>query len=127
MSAIPESFLKKTAALSTEVTQPFPNSRKIYITGSRPDLKVGMREIHQTNNNPPLRVYDTSGPYTDPAIKTDVRQGLQKIRAEWIQKRKNRNDKNFSQMHYARQGIITEEMEYIAIRENVKPEFVVTK
>ena len=80
MSAIPEDFIKKTAQLSDEVTRPFPNSRKIYVQGSRDDLRVPMREIAlddtPTNmggdKNPPVPVYDTSGPYTDPEVKIDL-------------------------------------------------------
>ena len=163
MSAIPESFLKKTAELSTEVTQPFPNSRKIYVTGSRPDLKVGMREIHQTptsasfgfEENPPIPVYDTSGPFTDPTVQVNLLEGIPDVRLNWILERNDTEQlnaptseyglarqsdphlahlrfahlraprrakagKNVSQMHYARQGIITPEMEYVAIRENLK-------
>ncbi|MEN9425532.1 MAG: phosphomethylpyrimidine synthase ThiC, partial [Pseudomonadota bacterium] len=75
MSAIPAAFLKKTAELSSEVTKPFPNSRKVYVQGSRSDIRVGMREIDQDSTsasfgaeeNPPIPVYDTSGPFTDPA------------------------------------------------------------
>jgi phosphomethylpyrimidine synthase len=163
MSAIPESFLKKTAELSTEVTQPFPNSRKIYVTGSRPDLKVGMREIHQTptsasfgfEENPPIPVYDTSGPFTDPTVQVNLLEGIPDVRLNWILERNDTEQlnaptseyglarqsdpklahlrfahlraprrakagKNVSQMHYARQGIMTPEMEYVAIRENLK-------
>ena len=161
MSAIPESFLQKTAELSAEITQPFPNSRKVYIQGSRPDIRVGMREISQAETtasfgaeiNPPIPVYDTSGPFTDPDITIDLTQGIPDVRTGWIEERgdtelldgpssqygrERQNDpalthlrfehirtprkakpgKNVTQMHYARQGIITPEMEYIAIREN---------
>ncbi|MFO7858591.1 MAG: phosphomethylpyrimidine synthase ThiC [Ectothiorhodospiraceae bacterium] len=147
--------------LDPEITQPFPGSRRIYVTGSRPDLRVPMREIHQADTvgdhgrepNPPLTVYDTSGPYTDPEATVDLRRGLPCIREPWIQERGDteqldgpssehgrerandpttRNmrfehirpprratgDGNVSQMHYARRGIITPEMEYVAIREN---------
>lgn len=139
----------------------FPNSRKIYIQGSRPDVQVPHREIKLSNTetdngiieNTPIRVYDTSGPYTDPNVDIDVHQGLPALRAQWIAERDDtetyemrgfqRGDdgirsaerrpfpglerqplravegKNVSQMHYARQGIITPEMEYIAIRENL--------
>ncbi len=143
-------------------TQPFPNSKKIYLTGSRPDIQVPMREISlsetQIENsapevNPPVAVYDPSGPYTDPKITINVRQGIPDIRSTWI---KERNDtellprvsskygqdrqsdptldelrfpnlkqprrakagQNVTQMHYARKGIITPEMEFIALREN---------
>ena len=151
-----------TANTIDESCQPIAGSQKIYVTGSRPDIRVPMREIHQSptpladgkfEDNPPVSVYDTSGPYTDPDVTIDVRQGLAPIRMNWIQERddteqlegltseygqKRAKDlktaglrfqhtrvprrakagKNVSQMHYARQGIITPEMEFIAIREN---------
>ncbi|CAN0604050.1 unnamed protein product, partial [Ectocarpus sp. 12 AP-2014] len=143
--------------------QPLPNSRKIYVQGSRPDLRVPMREITVQDTptemggekNPPVRVYDTSGPYTDPEATIDLRKGLQPIRAAWIAERgdveqlegytseftrrrmkdplldplrfmderkplRAKSGQNVSQMHYARKGIITPEMEFIAIRENMK-------
>lgn len=161
MSAIPEDFLTKTAALSAEITQPFPGSKKVYIEGSRPDIQVGIREITQTETeasfksepNPPIPVYDTSGPFTDPNVEIDLTKGIPDVRSAWIIERndtelldgpsseygqerqadpelahlrfehvrtprKAKTGKNVSQMHYARQGIITPEMEYIAIREN---------
>jgi phosphomethylpyrimidine synthase len=163
MSAIPEDFLQKTAKLSEEVTQPFPNSKKIYVQGSRPDMRVPMREISQApahnmdgtdgEANPPITVYDTSGPFTDPDVTVDLMKGMPDVRGGWIDERadtetldgpssefgtKRQNDpalaalrfehirnprralagKNVSQMHYARKGIITPEMEYVAIREN---------
>jgi phosphomethylpyrimidine synthase len=163
MSAIPEEFLQKTAKLSAEVTQPFPNSTKIYVQGSRPDIRVPMREIAQspTHNldgseaetNPPIIVYDTSGPFTDPNVSVDLMKGMPEVRSAWIEERddtemldgpssefgtQRQNDPalaqlrfehiraprrakagaNVSQMHYARKGIITPEMEYVAIREN---------
>lgn len=155
--------LSQTAAVDELSTQPLPNSHKIYVEGSRPDLRVAMREVHLSptqlqdggvEENPPVRIYDTSGPYTDPAIAVDVRKGLQPLRAQWIEERgdseqldgftseyTNLRDqnialenlrfellrkprkalagKNVTQLHYARQGIITPEMEYIAIRENL--------
>ncbi len=85
MSAIPEQFLKKTAQLSADITRPFPKSRKIYIEGKGPKgktIKVPMREVSQmdtatTGNpepNPPIYIYDTSGPYTDPALYRSGRQ-----------------------------------------------------
>ena len=165
MSAIPEEFLKKTAQLSDDVTKPFTNSKKIYIEGSRPDIRVPMREISQADAqtsgapelNPPITIYDTSGPYTDPEAKIDLMQGLPAVRDGWINQRgdtvlldgpssefgrQRQNDPelanlrfehirtprkakegpdnsgNVSQMHYAKNGIITPEMEYVAIREN---------
>jgi len=165
MSAIPESFLSKTARVSEASIQPFPNSRKIYVQGSREDIKVPMREITLSDTpanigaekNLPVTVYDTSGPYTDPNIKIDIRKGVPDVRLGWIeergdtelleqlsssygreraadaalaslrfehirQPRRARAGKNVSQMHYAKKGIITPEMEYIAIRENMKLE-----
>jgi phosphomethylpyrimidine synthase len=161
MSAIPQDFIRKTAKVSEEVTQPFSNSRKIYIQGSRADIRVPMREItltptHTDNGveeNPPITVYDTSGPYSDPDADIDLLQGLADVRAQWIderadsevlnqptsefgrqreadpslahlrfghlrQPRRAKSGCNVTQMHYARQGIITPEMEYVAIREN---------
>ena len=92
----------------------FPASTKVEVS----DLRVPMREIRLTNGET-LTVYDTSGPQ-----EVDPRQGLPKARQPWIDARIARGDQNFSQMHYARQGVITEEMKFIAIRENVDPEFV---
>ena len=161
MSAIPEEFLKKTAELSDDVTRPFSSSRKIYIEGSRPDIRVPMRAIAQLDTqtdagvekNPDIYVYDTSGPYTDPEVTIDLMKGLPDVRDGWIAERDDTEQldgptseygatrqgdaalahlrfehirsprrakagKNVSQMHYAKKGIITPEMEYIAIREN---------
>ena len=163
MSAIPHDFVRKTAQLSEEVTRPFPNSRKVHVTGSRPDIRVPMREVTltptQTNQepeeNPPILIYDTSGPYTDPQARIDLLAGLPDIRSGWIAEREDteqldgptsafgherqndpqlahlrfehlrtprraRSGRNVTQMHYARQGIITPEMEYVAIRENMR-------
>jgi phosphomethylpyrimidine synthase len=158
-----------------EVTKPFPNSTKVHVATSRPAITVAMREIAQAptrdfqgnlTQNAPLRVYDTSGPYTDPTAKIDIREGLKPIRAEWIEHRGDTEtyagrevqprdngyltaghaefasqretkgqlqpfpglkraprravlDGNVSQMHYARKGIVTPEMEYIAVRETL--------
>ncbi|QPN48112.1 phosphomethylpyrimidine synthase ThiC [Priestia aryabhattai] len=155
--------LSESAQVDQQSVQPFPRSRKVYVEGSRPDIRVPMREIslHDTPTdfggeaNAPVMVYDTSGPYTDPDVIIDVRKGLADVRSAWIdargdterlgglssnfgQQRLNdaelaklrfnhvRNPRrakagaNVSQMHYARQGIITAEMEYVAIRENMK-------
>jgi len=161
MSAIPEDFLQRTAQLSEDVVRPFPGSRKIYIEGSRPDIQVPMREICLADTpasfgfeeNLPVPVYDTSGPYTDPEVEINLLQGLGDVRSAWIADRDDttllngpssdygreraddaglahlrfehvraprvaKEGKNVSQMYYARQGIITPEMEYVAIREN---------
>ena len=95
MSAIPEEFLSKTARINDASVQPFPNSRKIYVEGSRPDIRVPMREITLTDTvtekgteqNPPVTVYDTSGPYTDPTVSIDIRKGLADVRTAWIEAR----------------------------------------
>jgi phosphomethylpyrimidine synthase len=97
-------------------SESFPRSRKVHVGG---ELAVPMREIELSGGEPPFRVYDTSGPEG-----TRPRDGLPKKRAEWIKKREARGDTNFSQMHYARKGIVTEEMRFIALRENVDPEYV---
>ncbi|OMF29733.1 phosphomethylpyrimidine synthase ThiC [Paenibacillus sp. FSL H8-0259] len=146
----------------------FPASRKVYVEGSRPDIQVPMREISLSRTegvageeeNEPLRVYDTSGIYTDAAQEADIRRGLPPHRLCWIAERGDSEEytgravqpqdngirrggppaeaypglqrsplrahagNNVTQLHYARQGIITSEMEYIAIRENTRPEFV---
>ncbi|TNC94679.1 MAG: thiamine biosynthesis protein ThiC [Gallionellaceae bacterium] len=162
MNANPQ-FLATAAHVDEAAVKPLPNSRKIYVQGSRPDIQVPMREITQDETpasmgaevNPPVYVYDCSGPYTDPKVKIDIRSGLAEMRAGWIAERddtealphltseygrqrlndpaladmrfnlqhtprKAKPGKNVTQMHYARQGIITPEMEYIAIRENQK-------
>jgi len=103
----------------------FPNSKKIYIKGEIDGVNVAMRQIKlsQTRNsdgtleeNAPLTVYDTSGPYTEPKIEIDLNKGLEKIRQAWINARKD--EPNQTQMYFAQKGIITPEMEYVAIREN---------
>jgi phosphomethylpyrimidine synthase len=95
----------------------FPSARKVYAKDG--ELKVPMREIALAGGEPPLRVYDTTGPQG-----IDVRKGLPALRTPWTERRRARGDGNFSQMHCARQGEITEEMRFVALRENVKPEFV---
>ena len=89
-------------------------SRKI----TEGELQVPKREI-PISTGTTITVYDTSGPQGH-----DPRDGIPKRRAEWVQTRENRGDTNFSQMHYARQGVITQEMAFVAIREDVEPEFV---
>ena len=161
MSAIPEEFRKDAESLGEEARRTFPNSRKVYVSGSRADVRVPMREITLEDTplsfgfdkNPPVYVYDTSGPYTDPDVEIDLRKGLEPLRQAWIEERgdterlggptssygrarqespdlahlrfehihaprRARAGANVTQMHYARKGIITPEMEYIAIREN---------
>ncbi len=166
---------KGKSKILRNVTKPFPNSQKVHVEAPDGRVRVAMREITQAptrdfegkiTQNPPLRVYDTSGPYTDPAARIDIREGLKPIRSEWIDgrgdtetytgrevqprdngyltaghaefasqretkgqlqpfpglKRAPRRagvDGNVSQMHYARKGIITPEMEYIAVRETL--------
>ncbi len=154
--------LNTQMVVDSAAIQPLPNSRKIYVGGSRPDIRVPMREISQADTptqfggeaNPPIYVYDTSGPYTDPQAQIDIRSGLPALRAAWIaerddtqllpglssdygrareadpkladlrfnltrQPRRAKPGLNVTQMHYARRGIITPEMEYVAIRENL--------
>jgi phosphomethylpyrimidine synthase len=161
----PSSFTSKTAHVDEAAIKPLPKSRKVYVQGSRADIRVPMREISQSDThagigaeaNPPIFVYDTSGPYTDPEVKIDIRSGLPPLREKWIEERNNteilsgpasaygrqrladpklaemrfglkrqprcaRAGANVTQMHYARQGIITPEMEFIAIRENQRCE-----
>lgn len=149
----------------------FSGSKKVYVEGSRPDIQVPMREIALTpttgtfgeSENEPLRVYDTSGPYTDEHAEINIQKGLTPIRKNWIYERgdieeyvgrdvkpedngflsdkdpratepvypqadrkiiRAKKGKNVTQLHYARKGIITDEMEFIAIREGVEPGFV---
>src|ERR1700739_3280790 len=91
MNANPK-FLAATAQVDEAAIQPLPNSRKIYVEGSRPDIRVPMREISQSDTpasfgaekNPPIYVYDTSGPYSEPGAKIDIRSGLSAPRLPWI-------------------------------------------
>ena len=168
MNTSVEKILSESAEVDKASIQPFTGSQKMYVQGSRADIRVPMREITLADTpvemssptdlggekNPPVRVYDTSGPYTDPNVKIDLRTGLPDVRTGWIEERndtevledshseftnsrlndpklaalrfnltrKPRRAKagmNVSQMHYAKRGIITPEMEYIAIRENM--------
>ncbi|EWC42280.1 phosphomethylpyrimidine synthase ThiC [Pseudomonas stutzeri] len=163
MSVQSNKNLSESAQVDQQSIQPFPRSQKVYVQGSRPDIRVPMREISLDVTptdfggeiNAPVTVYDTSGPYTDPSVSIDVRKGLADVRSAWIEERGDteklagltsefgqrrlndaeltamrfahvRNPRrakagmNVSQMHYARKGIITPEMEYVAIRENMK-------
>ncbi|BBP85795.1 MULTISPECIES: phosphomethylpyrimidine synthase ThiC [Pseudomonas] len=163
MTAKQQANLSESAQVDQQSIQPFPRSQKVYVQGSRPDIRVPMREISLDVTptafggeiNAPVMVYDTSGPYTDPSVTIDVRKGLADIRSQWIEDRgdtellaglsssfgqerlanpeltamrfahvrnprRAKPGRNVSQMHYARQGIITPEMEFVAIRENMK-------
>jgi phosphomethylpyrimidine synthase len=156
-----DQFFARDAKVDSAAVAPLPASRKVYVQGPRADIRVPMREIAQTDTpasmgaeaNPPLAVYDTSGPYTDPDARIDVRHGLPALRAPWIDARNDtttleaptsaygrarladatlsglrfnlhrpprraKSGANVTQMHYARRGVITPEMEFIAIREN---------
>ena len=160
-----DKFVNKDADLNGEALESFENSKKIYIEGSSPDIQVPFREITISDTpsefgaekNAPVLTYDTSGPYTDPKSKIDIKNGLSPMRNKWIEDRmdteqldgpssiygeKRKTDpaledmrfnlkrnpkkailgKNVSQMHYAKKGIITPEMEFIAIRENQRRE-----
>ena len=94
MNANPK-FLAATASVDADAIAPLPMSRKVHVTGSRPDIQVPMREIQQSDTpagmgaepNPPIFVYDTSGPYTDPQARIDIRKGLPALRAAWIEER----------------------------------------
>jgi phosphomethylpyrimidine synthase len=97
--------------------QDLPASTKVFLQDG--ELRVPQREISLSGGEPPVRVYDTSGPQGH-----DVQKGLPLLRKPWIERRLSRGDGNFSQMHYARRGEITEEMRFCALRENVSPEFV---
>jgi len=155
--------LRETAQVQEEACRPFAGSSRIHIQGSAPDIQVAMRQVSLSGSrvseagdglgrlepNPPMRIYDTSGPYCDPNAKVDIRLGLKPLRESWLERRadsvrlaavsrprlqerddpgefasrrlprRGRTGTNLSQMHYARQGIITPEMEYVAIRENL--------
>ena len=116
MNAQSEELKRRAAALSESARQPFPSSTRVWVDGSRPDLRVPMREIHLAGDNPPITVYDPSGPYTDPASHVDLERGLPPVRAAWVAGRSG----VVTQMHYARRGEVTPEMEYVAIRENCR-------
>ncbi|MFK2796983.1 phosphomethylpyrimidine synthase ThiC [Bacillus cereus] len=155
---------QSVSAEQIELKSSLPGSKKVYVDGPRAGMKVPMREIEQSETNgipnPPVRVYDTSGPYTDPSYKVELEKGIPTPRHSWIMERgdveayegrevkpeddgvkvaskhtpvfpqmdrqplRAKQGANVTQMHYARNGIITSEMEYVAIREGVEPEFV---
>lgn len=152
--------LTRLSTVNQAFIEPLPNSTKIFVEGSHPDIQVPMREIQLTDTigdlaevNEPIHIYDTSGPYTDPSKTINFREGVERIRHKWIEEkgdteelqgfsssfsnqriqdasldglrfehtatpRRAKRGKNITQMHYAKQGIITPEMEFIAIREN---------
>ncbi len=165
MKVMPEERLSESAIVDQASIQSFPNSRKIYVTGSRDDIRVPMREVVLQGTSATggeaggqsVRIYDTSGPYTDPQVSIDIRQGLPPVRSAWIEERNDtelleqmssefararlgdealaqirfaelprprraKSGCNVTQMHYARRGIITPEMEYVALRENMQLE-----
>ena len=156
-------FDAATAQVDSAAIAPFPNSTKVFIEGSRPDIRVPMRAVSQADTpasfggepNPPVYIYDTSGPYTDPSAQIDIRRGLPALRRSWIAERADteelpgpsssygqqrladkdldalrfeltrkprraKDGANVTQMHYARRGIITPEMEFISLRENLR-------
>src|SRR5690606_21115229 len=90
--------------------------KKIYVEGPRPDIRVPFAEVELSGGEPPVRLYDTSGPGSDPE------RGLPALRRAWIDERPE-GERN-TQLHYARQGIVTPEMAFVAIREGLDPEFV---
>jgi phosphomethylpyrimidine synthase len=123
--------------------KPFPNSKKVYVEGKLHNIKVGMREITLSDTrhtdgmveqNQPITVYDTSGPFTDPSFSINLKEGIPRLREQWIIDRgdveRMQNTKSLramegrcvSQYYYACKGIITPEMEYVAIRENQRAE-----
>lgn len=130
---------KKAPPQKTIITrEPLPASKKVYVPGSLyPEIRVPLREVQLTNGDT-VGLYDTSGPYTDVKVAIDLEKGLPTIRTDWIseradtelvrtetnghQVRRAKADANVSQMHYAKRGLITPEMEYIAIRETMRRE-----
>ncbi len=163
-----DQYFAREAKVDSAAVAPLPNSRKIHVEGSRADVRVPMREIAQSDTpasfgaekNPPIVVYDTSGPYTDPDAAIDIRKGLPPLRASWIverddtdelgaptsaygrerlvdaalanmrfellrKPRRAKSGANVTQMHYAKRGIVTPEMEFVAIRENLLREKMV--
>ncbi|MGE0174820.1 MAG: phosphomethylpyrimidine synthase ThiC [Oligoflexales bacterium] len=109
----------------TGLKMTYPESEKVYVQGSASSVKVPMRKINLKMNDDSVVVYDTSGVYTDPAYKVDLAKGLPKLRASWIDQRGKGT--NVTQMHYARLGIVTPEMEFVAIRENILREQLAQK
>ena len=104
-------------SIASRFAAAFPGSRKVYVDGAR--VRVPMREIALSGGEPPLRVYDTSGPH-----EVDVRAGLPPLRGPWVAARRGRPSRAVTQMHYARRGEVTPEMEFVALREGFEPEFV---
>ncbi|MBO7312690.1 MAG: phosphomethylpyrimidine synthase ThiC, partial [Alistipes sp.] len=118
--------------MKTDLRISYPESEKVYMEGAiHPDIRVAMRRVRQMPTvtirdgerveepNPAIYIYDTSGAYGDPNIDIDLERGLPHLRETWIKERQKRDAGNICQMYYAKQGIITPEMEYVAIRENM--------
>lgn len=114
--------------MKNDIKITYPGSEKVYMNGTLyPELRVGMRRVHLTptvtivdgekhlEENAPVYIYDTSGPYSDPAVDIDLHRGLPRLRAPWIASRKPGD----TQLSLARRGVITQEMEYVAIRETM--------
>ena len=169
-ASVPKALQASPPVPPSPVDRPLPGSQKDYVVGNRADLRVPVRKVpltatsgrFGTRDNPPMFLYDTSGPYTDPAVTTDVRSGLAPLRRTWIDERADveeytgrviqpsddgirgssakpaaepfpglrrkplraRADQRVTQLHYARRGIITPEMEFVALRERCTAEFV---
>ncbi|SOD63804.1 hydroxymethylpyrimidine synthase [Streptomyces zhaozhouensis] len=102
---------------------PVIGAHKGYLTGSRPDIRVPVRRVHLTDGGA-VTLYDTSGPATDPGVTCDVREGLPPLRRRWIEERAGDGTGAVTQLAYARRGVVTPEMEFVALRENRSPEFV---
>lgn len=158
-----KAFSSAEAAADSAALEPFPKSKKVYVQGDRKDVRAPFREISlsptvsegETRINPPLLVYDTSGPYTDPDARIDIRAGLPRLREKWIAERSDTepltaptsefgrarqtdakteharfpappaprraaNGARPTQMYYARRGVVTPEMEFVALRENMR-------
>jgi len=163
MNANNETFAESLDHVAAAAVRPFLKSRRVYVEGSRHDIRVPMREIHQSDtqignareSNPPVYIYDTTGPYTDPLAEVNLLAGLPALRLNWISERgdtavlagptseygrmreadpslnhlrmkrhraprRAKAGRNVTQMHYARAGIVTPEMEFVAIREALR-------
>ena len=121
--------------MKTDLKISYPGSERVYIDGTiHSSVRVSMRRVNQMPTvtikegervevpNPSVYIYDTSGAYGDPNVVIDLERGLPHLRKAWIEERKTKESENISQMYYAKRGIITPEMEYVAIRENMNCE-----